>query len=241
MVLCRLWRVGVRAPWTEHPIQLKFCWSSFLGLWPRPPVQAPGLVRDPACLGVTDLPLSPPRAARPGHGGSDWALFPWMLWGSTNQASQTSYLLCVVTFEEIMTSGFYLFILYIYFAFVECISFVKMGLIALWEFHLKTGLQRLSLASDGAHLEGPPWTLSEISFWDSCYLASIKSCLWSEIGKKKTLQAWVVAQVFPSHFNKTGLSSSWKESVGISCKEQFWSPLKLYTLTDDNKWWHLVP
>lgn len=159
-----------------------------------------------------------------------------MLWGSTNQASQTLYLLCVVTFEEIMTSGFYLFILYIYFAFVECICFVKMGLIALWEFHLKTGLQRLSLASNGAHLEGPPWTLSEISFWDSCYWASIKSCLWSEIGKKKTLQARVVAQVFPSHFNKTGyhlaersLLVSW--GCAVSCKERFWSPLKLYTLT----------
>ena len=95
--------------------------SDVCKIWGHDPghlFKRPGLVRDPACLGVTDLPLSPPRAARPGHGGSDWALFPWMLWGSTNQASQTSDLLCVVTFEEILTSGFYLFILYIYFAFV---------------------------------------------------------------------------------------------------------------------------
>lgn len=35
------------------------------------------------------------------------------------------YTYYVVTFEEIMTSGFYLFILYIYFAFVECICFTN--------------------------------------------------------------------------------------------------------------------
>lgn len=48
-------------------------------IWGRDPghlFKRPGLVRDPACLGVTDLPLSPPRAARPGHGGSDWAPLP---------------------------------------------------------------------------------------------------------------------------------------------------------------------
>ena len=48
--------------------------SDVCKIWGHDPghlFKRPGLVRDPACLGVTDLLLSPPRAARPGHGGSD--------------------------------------------------------------------------------------------------------------------------------------------------------------------------
>lgn len=167
---------------------------------------------------------SPPSAplegswARPQPGvspsRSDRALFARLLGGRTNRASQTLNLLHVVIFEEITTSGFYLFILYIYFAFVECIHIVKIRLISLCEFHLKKGSQRLGLALNGAHLEGPPWTLSEIC-WESCYLASIKSRLWSEIVEKKYHSGRIAAQVFSSHFNKTSLSSGGKEPIGL--------------------------
>lgn len=51
----------------------------------------------------------------------------------------------------------------------------------------KIGPQRLSLALNGAHLEGPPWALSEISCWESCYLAPKKGHLWSGI-KNNTIQ-----------------------------------------------------
>ena len=193
---------------------------------------------DPAHQAVIPLPLFPQRAARPGHSGSDGALFPWMLWGSTNHASQTLYLLCVVIFEEIMTSGFYLFILCIYFAFVECICLVKMGLISLWEFHLKTGSQRLSLALNGAHLEGPPWTVSEISCWDSCYLASIKKPPLKWDWKKEDCSGRVVAQIFPSHFSKTSLSSGWKEPIGLlrMCCQLQGTVLKPMAVVNADRW-----
>lgn len=83
---------------------------------------------DPAGLVVTHLPLLPTRAARPGH---SWACGPA---GLIEPSFQVCYeavqivlhklginLSYVVIFEEILTSGFYLFILYIYFALV-CIS-----------------------------------------------------------------------------------------------------------------------
>lgn len=81
---------------------------------------------------------------------SDRARFPRLSPGSEH-ASQTLNLLYGVTFEKMLTSGFCLFILYIYFAFVECVCLLKIGLISLCEFHLKTGSPRLSRALNGAH------------------------------------------------------------------------------------------
>ena len=159
-------------------------------------------------------------------------------------ASQTLNLLYVVIFEGILTSGFYLFILYIYFAFVECICLVRTGLISFGEFHLKTESQRLRLAFNGAHLDGPPWTLSKISCWESCYLVSIKSHLWSVIEKRPFRQGCsLFSQVTPLrpvyHLVERSLLAPW--GCVASCKEWVWSPWKLWMPIDDKKWWHLVP
>lgn len=88
-----------------------------------------------------------------------------------------------------------------------------------WAYHplripFKIGLQRLSLASDGAYLEGPPWALSEIC-WESSYLASIKATFEVRVKKEYHLGE-TVAQVFLSHFNKTSwLSGKRKPRIDL--------------------------
>lgn len=59
-----------------------------------------------------------------------------------------------------------------------------MAVISFREFSLKVESQRLSFALNGAHLEGPPRMLSEISCWGSCYLTSVKNYLLRETEKR---------------------------------------------------------
>lgn len=160
-------------------------------------------------------PLFPQRTARPGHCRSDGALSPCRLWGSTSHASQTLNLLYIVIFEEIMTSGFYLFILYIYFAFVECLCLVEMGLISLWEFHWKTGSQRLSLALNGAHFGRTTLNFIRNLLLGIMLLGFNKKPPLKWDGKKEYHSGRIDAQAFPSHFNKTSFSSGGKEPIGL--------------------------
>lgn len=231
--------------------------QSFPRQCPRSHVQAPCLLQGPWLLVQTQLvwwsltSLCSPEGSRAWSqlgllpSRCDRALFLCLLWDSTNHALQTLNLLYVVIFEEILTSGFYLFILYIYFAFVVCVCLVKIGLISLCDFHLKTGSQRLSLALNGAHLEGPPCTLSEISCWESCYLASIKSRLWSAIEEKNTIQAGLL----PKLSQVTSI-----RPVYHLVKRSLWPPDDVLSAARNSfeahgnckrwqmiKWWHRVP
>ena len=70
------------------------------------------------------------------RGRSGRARVPRLSRGRADHASQTPNLLCGAISEKMLTSGFYLFTLYIYFAFVERVCLVKIGLISLCEFHL---------------------------------------------------------------------------------------------------------
>lgn len=100
---------------------------------------------------------------------------------AVSQYTSASPVICGDVGEQ-MTSGFYLFLLHSYFAFSECVCIIKTGLLSL-RIPFKIGSQRLGLHHIGAHLEGPPWALSEIC-WESCDWASVKSHLWSKLEKE---------------------------------------------------------
>lgn len=75
-----------------------------------------------------------------------------------------------------MTSGFYLFILYIYFAFVECICLGRIGLISLSESSIENKVTKTQPCIKWDPLGRTTLNFIEISCWEweSCYLASIK-------------------------------------------------------------------
>lgn len=141
---------------------------------------------------------------------ADRAFFPGLLWGSANCASQTWNLSYVVIFEEILTSGFYLFILYIYFALV-CISWVYMHSQNWTYLPLRVPFKNRVTKTQPCIKWGPlgRTTLNFIrNLLLGIMLLGLNKKLPLKWGWRKECHSGrIAAHVFPSHFNKTRLSS----------------------------------